>query len=189
MVVVNDDRSLHGPAHETQIVDLVRSEKGDQGSLEVALALSGNPSEAQIQDKPLQEMSPIVVPAEVIIISDDDSDRESIDATNGDQRSLENTLEGVSINESSTIPPTKKKVVADVELLESALDEFSAQSISNMAWALPKIEGESGLRWLRLMLNSRVKLTPSSPPLPCLDENLSSFIIVLGVAVIHVQKP
>ncbi|GKE88767.1 hypothetical protein Tco_1566242, partial [Tanacetum coccineum] len=77
-VVVNDEHSLHGPAHETQIVDLVRSEKGDQGSPEVPPALSGNPSEAQIHDKPLHEMSPVVVPTEVVIISDDDSDRESI---------------------------------------------------------------------------------------------------------------
>nr|GFD15663.1 hypothetical protein [Tanacetum cinerariifolium] len=38
-VVVNDERSLHGPAHENQIVDLVRSEKGDQGCPEVAPAL------------------------------------------------------------------------------------------------------------------------------------------------------
>nr|GEV34145.1 beta-amylase 1, chloroplastic [Tanacetum cinerariifolium] len=45
-VVVNDERSLHGPAHETQIVDLVRSEKGDQGYSEVAPALFENPSEA-----------------------------------------------------------------------------------------------------------------------------------------------
>ncbi|GKA37345.1 aquaporin TIP1-1-like protein [Tanacetum coccineum] len=50
-VVVNNERSLHGTAHETQIVDLVRSEKGDQGCPEVAPALFGNPSEAQIHDK------------------------------------------------------------------------------------------------------------------------------------------
>ncbi|GKB33459.1 zinc finger BED domain-containing protein RICESLEEPER 2-like protein [Tanacetum coccineum] len=50
-VVVNNERLLHGTTHETQIVDLVRSEKGDQGCPEVAHALFGNPSEAQIHDK------------------------------------------------------------------------------------------------------------------------------------------
>ncbi|GJR71004.1 hypothetical protein Tco_0017069 [Tanacetum coccineum] len=51
-VVVNDEISLNGPAHETQIVDLMESGKEDQESREVAPALFGNPIEAESHHKP-----------------------------------------------------------------------------------------------------------------------------------------
>ncbi|GJZ32920.1 P-loop containing nucleoside triphosphate hydrolase, partial [Tanacetum coccineum] len=65
-VVVNDEISLNGPAHETQIVDLVESEKEDQESCEVAPALLGNPIEAESHDKPVHDLSPVVVPDGVV---------------------------------------------------------------------------------------------------------------------------
>ncbi|GKD01710.1 hypothetical protein Tco_1171984, partial [Tanacetum coccineum] len=60
-VVVNDEISLNGPAHETQIVDLMESGKEDQESRKVAPALFGNPIEAESHHKPMHDMCPVVV--------------------------------------------------------------------------------------------------------------------------------
>ncbi|GKD07753.1 hypothetical protein Tco_1187438 [Tanacetum coccineum] len=73
-VVVNDEISLNGPAHETQIVDLMESGKEDQESREVAPALFGNPIEAQSHHKPMHDMCPMVVLDGVVNLSDSSND-------------------------------------------------------------------------------------------------------------------
>ncbi|GJW69318.1 P-loop containing nucleoside triphosphate hydrolase [Tanacetum coccineum] len=73
-VVVNDEISLNGPAHETQIVDLMESGKEDQESREVAPALFGNPIEAESHHKPMHDMCPVVVLDGVVNLSDSSND-------------------------------------------------------------------------------------------------------------------
>ncbi|GJR67080.1 P-loop containing nucleoside triphosphate hydrolase [Tanacetum coccineum] len=73
-VVVNDEISLNGPAHETQIVDLMESGKEDQESREVAPALFGNPIEAESHHKPMRDMCPVVVLDGVVNLSDSSND-------------------------------------------------------------------------------------------------------------------
>ncbi|GJV01954.1 hypothetical protein Tco_1335523 [Tanacetum coccineum] len=73
-VVVNDEISLNRPANETQILDLVESEKEDQESREVAPALLGNPIEAESRDKRVHDLSPVVVPDVVVNLGETSND-------------------------------------------------------------------------------------------------------------------
>ncbi|PWA96956.1 P-loop containing nucleoside triphosphate hydrolase [Artemisia annua] len=135
-VVVNDERSLHGSAHETQIVDLVRSEKSDQGSPEVAPVLSGNPSEAQIHDKPLNEMCPVVVPAEVIVISDDSSDGESIGSHSSEKQTADAMVKTEPIMENDV-------TVDNATLLSEPIGDIAA--IEEIVSSIPIEENASEL--------------------------------------------
>ncbi|GJT32540.1 P-loop containing nucleoside triphosphate hydrolase [Tanacetum coccineum] len=62
------------PANETQILDLVESEKEDQESREVAPALFGNPIEAESRDKRVHDLSPVVVPDGVVNLGETSND-------------------------------------------------------------------------------------------------------------------
>ncbi|GJU25975.1 hypothetical protein Tco_1164596 [Tanacetum coccineum] len=73
-VVLNDEISLNGPAHETQIVDLMESGKEDQESREVAPALFGNPIEEESHHKPTRDICPVVVLDGVVNLSDSSND-------------------------------------------------------------------------------------------------------------------
>ncbi|GJZ85301.1 P-loop containing nucleoside triphosphate hydrolase [Tanacetum coccineum] len=73
-VVVNDEISLTGPAHKTQIVDLMESGKEDQESREVAPALFGNLIKAESHHKPMHDMCLVVVLGGVVNLSDSSND-------------------------------------------------------------------------------------------------------------------
>ncbi|GJX51608.1 hypothetical protein Tco_0278453 [Tanacetum coccineum] len=73
-VVVNDEISLNGPAHEPRIVDLMESGKEDQESREVAPTLFGNLIEAESHHKSMHDMCPVVVLDGVVNLSDSSND-------------------------------------------------------------------------------------------------------------------